>query len=183
MRKILYIILILISSCKESQKTNETIEEKVQEEFHLPKSEYVILTHQQDWFWVFSDKNQAEITPSELSESELITIERIVTIAINNSNKAQKKKLLEHNHNYPKDVKSKTGYEINLDEYQRQYVPILNALGEKEVWVNFFCKTSPSDKWRTNLVSVEDGGNCYFNIKVNLNKKAYYDLEINYGFQ
>ncbi|WP_405397579.1 hypothetical protein [Maribacter sp. Asnod2-G09] len=175
MRKILYIILILISSCKESQKISETIEEK----FHLPKSEYVILTHKQDWFWVFSNKNQAEITPSKLSESELITIEKIVTIAINNSNKAQKKKLLEHNHNYPKDVKTKTGYEINLDKYQRQYVPILNALGEKEVWVNFFCKTSPSDKWHTNLVSVEDGGNCYFNIKINLNAKKYYDFDIN----
>ncbi len=28
-------------------------------------------------------------------------------------------------------------------------------------------------------INGEDGGNCYFNIKINLNTKNYYDLDIN----
>ena len=145
-----------MSSCKEQQKTNEKINvENTQEQFHLPNSEYVILTHQQEWFWVFRDRNSSEITPSKLSESELITIEKILTIAI------------------------KTDIEINLTDYKRQYVPIINTQGEKEVWVNFFCESFAADKWRTKTVQVEDGGKCYFNIKINLNTKEYYDLDIN----
>jgi len=54
--------------------------------------------------------------------------------------------------------------------------------GVKEVWI-IFCSNTDSDKWRTSIVAVEDGGNCYFNFKVNLYKKAYYELEINYDFQ
>ncbi|WP_299316759.1 hypothetical protein [uncultured Maribacter sp.] len=54
----------------------------------------------------------------------------------------------------------------------------VNYSGVKEVWI-IFCSTTASDKWRTNIVAVEDGGNCYFNIKINLNTKKYYDLDIN----
>ena len=158
-----------MSSCKEQQKTNEKINvENTQEQFHLPNSEYVILTHQQEWFWVFRDRNSSEITPSKLSESELITIEKILTIAIKKNNE-----------NYSENKILKTDIEINLTDYKRQYVPIINTQGEKEVWVNFFCESFAADKWRTKTVQVEDGGKCYFNIKINLNTKEYYDLDIN----
>jgi hypothetical protein len=45
----------------------------------------------------------------------------------------------------------------------------LNSKGEKEVWINCFCRDGERD-WRKNLVFVKDGGNCYFNLKVNLSR-------------
>ncbi|NCU36630.1 hypothetical protein EOM75_11540 [Candidatus Falkowbacteria bacterium] len=67
---------------------------------------------------------------------------------------------------------------IELDHYKRQYVPVINEKGEMEVWVNCFCGNWGIND-RTNILIVEDGGNCYFNLKINLTKENYYDLMVN----
>jgi len=61
---------------------------------------------------------------------------------------------------------------------RRQYVPYLNSKGERKVWVNCFCD-SEHPYWRKRKVMVKDGGACYFNFKINLGTKKYYDLRIN----
>lgn len=61
---------------------------------------------------------------------------------------------------------------IDLDystKYKRQYVPQINDKGEKEIWVNYFCDTP--DYWKTNIVLIMDGGNCYFQFIINLSTK------------
>ena len=64
-----------------------------------------------------------------------------------------------------------------LDKYKLQLVPRINKKGEKEVWVNAFCETRRND-WKKALVLVEDGGNCYFDLDINITTKQYYGLEI-----
>ncbi|SDY06718.1 hypothetical protein SAMN05444411_1187 [Lutibacter oricola] len=56
---------------------------------------------------------------------------------------------------------------MKLTNYKIQYVPYLNQKGEKEIWINGFCDDFNSD-WRKEIISVFDGGNCYFTIKLNL---------------
>lgn len=70
-----------------------------------------------------------------------------------------------------------TGYELNLDKFQRQHWPVINENGEKEVWINFFCSDEKPIS-TDNIILVLDGGNCYFNIKINLTKKTYNELII-----
>ena len=66
----------------------------------------------------------------------------------------------------------------NLTQYKRQYVAVINAKGEKEVWVNCFCQlVSPA--WRKEIVVVYDGGPCFFHLVVNLSKHQYYSVMIN----
>ena len=65
-----------------------------------------------------------------------------------------------------------------LNRYKRQYMPIINKYGEKEVWVNCFCEHWNWDL-KTRPVEVRDGGNCFFNLKINLSKNIYYNLMIN----
>ena len=67
---------------------------------------------------------------------------------------------------------------ISTAHYKRQYMVVLNKKGEKEVWVNCFCWNYGAD-WRNTIVSVDDGGNCFFNLKINLTKKEYYNFDIN----
>jgi len=67
---------------------------------------------------------------------------------------------------------------IDLKKYKRQYIAVINSKGEKEVWVNCFCDTWKKN-WRKELIFVLDGGNCYFNLKINLTKGEYYDLMVN----
>ncbi|MGD0710585.1 MAG: hypothetical protein ABR968_05330, partial [Bacteroidales bacterium] len=68
-------------------------------------------------------------------------------------------------------------YSVVLDDltaYKRQYVAVINNFGQKIVWVNFFCDNS--SYWKTQPIIVSGGGGCYFQLKVNLTLKYYYDF-------
>jgi hypothetical protein len=70
---------------------------------------------------------------------------------------------------------------IDLKRYKRQYIGVTNEKGEKEVWINCFCidPHNPKMNWKKEFVMVKGGGNCYFNLKVNLTTKKYYDFDTN----
>jgi len=67
---------------------------------------------------------------------------------------------------------------IQLGEYKRQYLPVLNHKGEKVVWVNCFCNSWNID-WKREILEVLDGGKCYFNLKVNLDQDICYEMMVN----
>jgi hypothetical protein len=73
---------------------------------------------------------------------------------------------------------NKDNFVINLKQYYRQYVPFLNEKGEKEVWVNCFCSSLDND-WRKDIIYVHDGGNCFFQLRVNLSKGTYHEFSVN----
>ncbi|MFA6549947.1 MAG: hypothetical protein WCT36_01160 [Candidatus Gracilibacteria bacterium] len=67
---------------------------------------------------------------------------------------------------------------LELAEYKIQFFGYINDKGEKILFANHFCRNSGID-WENNWVGVDGGGNCFFEIKVNLNKKNIFDLKIN----
>lgn len=71
----------------------------------------------------------------------------------------------------------------NQSEYYKQCVSIKNRKNEKEVWVNCIYKGDSflTEHWRTGIISVDDGGASFFNLKINLSTGAVYDFSIN-GF-
>lgn len=68
-----------------------------------------------------------------------------------------------------------------LEDYNRQFLGGITESGEKVIWINCLCKREDAafKDWKTRLIIVADGGNCFFNVKVNINKQVYYDLMIN----
>jgi hypothetical protein len=68
-----------------------------------------------------------------------------------------------------------------MDNYYRQCLSVINSKNEIEVWVNCFCKNSmiKKEEAQHRIINVDDGGKCFFNIKINLSTKKYYDLFIN----
>ena len=68
--------------------------------------------------------------------------------------------------------------DLKKRNYRKQLIVVTNKNGQKEVWVNCFCRVD-NDKWKTRVFGVEDGGNCYFSFKINLTTKKYYDLGVN----
>jgi hypothetical protein len=174
MKALKFIILIfLFSSCgnhssDEKQKVNQKTE------FNIPSSDYTIIEYKPK-MRIFSNA-----TLTDLNSSELIEIERILKTAILNNNERQNENIIKHNQNYPENKISETGFELKLGKYFRQYIPVINENGEKEIWMNFSCNTQENDRWKTGLLPpVMDGGNCYFSIKINLTKETYSDLKIN----
>ncbi|MBO9154951.1 hypothetical protein ACFOTA_22235 [Chitinophaga sp. GCM10012297] len=63
-----------------------------------------------------------------------------------------------------------------LAGYRRQYVGYVNIGGERIVWVNALWGAGPLDK---GVLMTHDGGNHFWQVKVNLTTKKIYDLSIN----
>lgn len=116
---------------------------------NIDYSKIVILPFNDFNFNMFENKKEAKLTNVELKEIEIIL-----------QNKLDFKQLL------------------NLDKYFRQYVSVFNKNNEKEVWINFFCDTNNSE-WRKERTIVKDGGNCYFNLKLNLKTRRITEIFIN----
>ena len=166
--------MIISCSSNSDRNTYETINEGDGVGFKVSDSLYVIFQDSSNLRWIFEN---SELT--KLNQKELVEIENIIQKAIDDNNKKQKRFLAERNSAHPNNQWTETGYELSTEGYYRQYMAVLNERGEKEVWINFFCDVWGSTNWRSDILIVDDGGNCYFNLKVNLAKGTYYDLRIN----
>ena len=124
-------------------------------------------------YWVFKD-----CKPVDLTNDDLIQIDKLLRECINNYNPEQERQFSEIKAKYPGHKFYKEHFVIDLKLYRRQYIAALNKVGEKEVWINCFCDKDEA-YWKTETVEVLDGGNCFFNLKVNLKKGEYYELIVN----
>ena len=111
--------------------------------------------------WVFG-KNYRNQTPSE---SDIETAEKLIIECFNDQKRGTVNRLLNR----------------KPEDYTMQFVGAVNEKGEKIIWVNCFCSSEINyfKEWKTNLVMVKDGGNCFFNLKINADKNTYYDVMVN----
>ncbi len=175
-RQLIIIILISLTACNgQTKRTDHTDKERTEiSSFQVQDSTYVILDFKSDWHWIFKDAKPTTLTKNELSE-----IEKIIEQAVKENNEQQLEKLEMHNREYPDNRWTETGFELKTSGFKRQYVPVINKNGQKEIWINFFCDDWGSKNWKSKLMEVNDGGNCYFNLKVNLETGTYSELYIN----
>lgn len=64
-----------------------------------------------------------------------------------------------------------------LDEYQRQYIGLERG-GRKIIYGNYFCN-SEGINWQQELVIVEDGGECYFQVEYDVESELFIKLMVN----
>jgi len=121
--------------------------------------------------------------PTVLTNAELLKIDTLLNTCINDYNPSQELEYSKYKAQSKIDTplykRDKKHFLIFLYRYKRQYLPIINARGEKEVWINCFCTPNGTEKWRSEIISVEDGGNCFFNIKLNLTTGQFYAFSVN----
>ena len=148
-------------------------ESKIRNQKLIDTSKIAIIPFEKSKSWFFKE-NQ----PTSLTSKDIEQIEELITLCIFKYNSKEQKI---YNQIEKNKVENKEYFEkncIDLSKYKRQYVATINSKGEKEIWVNFFCDTFNSD-WKKEILVVFDGGNCFFNVKLNLKKKKYFDLIIN----
>jgi hypothetical protein len=68
-----------------------------------------------------------------------------------------------------------------LSYYKRQFVCYRNDKEEKIIWIYCFCASEKTLHWKEYFVSAMDGGDCFFNLKLNLTNKTAFDVKVN-GF-
>ncbi len=112
--------------------------------------------------------------PITLTQEDMKCIDSLVVVCVTNYNDLVDKE------QKPSDKEQKQrSIELKKYNYRKQLVAVTNKNGDKEVWINSFCQIWDGDKWKTQVMSVIDGGSCYFNFKINLITKKYYNLEVN----
>jgi hypothetical protein len=67
---------------------------------------------------------------------------------------------------------------LDISQYRFQTVPLPSKNGQRVFWVNSFCNGGDQN-WKTQIYQVEDGGKCFFNIKIDLTTMTYFDLFVN----
>lgn len=110
--------------------------------------------------YIFKSGKPVTLNNSEISD----TLDILNKAAIELNSKAKKERSVADIHNY------------NL-----QLLSILNEENQKVVWVNALCRNSNPDvaQWKKSIIIVSDGGNCYFNLYINLTKKTYENFIVN----
>ncbi len=104
--------------------------------------------------------------PAVLTQIELHIIEQVLVECITNYNRALKP-----------EYKYQT-IDLSKRNYRTQLAVVSNTKGEKEVWVNCLCNVFDFD-WKHDIHTVYDGGSCFFELKINLTLKKYYNLWVN----
>jgi hypothetical protein len=128
--------------------------------------------------WIFNDCRSSKLNSTEIEKIETLFIE-----CIDDFNLRAEKRFDKLNNKHPEYHFNKSDFIINVKKYKRQYFPVINNQGEKEVWINCFCtdveKVMKFQNWKTVQLSVKDGGNCFFNFKVNLTTNKFYGFITN----
>ncbi|MEO6452959.1 MAG: hypothetical protein ABIN97_02740 [Ginsengibacter sp.] len=104
--------------------------------------------------------------PAKLTQDDINNIDRLLLECVTDYNNSL-------------DIDHKE-WRIDLKkyDYKKQLIVVTNEKGDKEVWVNCFCETWDG-RWKTRIMLVDDGGNCFFNFKINLTTNKYSDLVVN----
>ena len=125
-------------------------------------------------FWIFPT-----CVSTNLTEVDFQNIEQLLDSTIDNYNEEQEVGFKKMVAKYPQFKTDKNQFVINLSRYKRQYIAVINQNGDKEVWINCLCDSFHDDNWKTQIVMVFDGGNCFFNLKINLTKRLIYNFSVN----
>lgn len=154
-------LIIILISCG-NVNTNNSIEPKIEDTL-INTSTFAVISFDPSRNFPFDKKcKQAELTNNEIESIDSVL----------------KKCIADYNSSFQGDSNASFKIDLIKGNYRRQYVPILNGKGEKEVWVNCLCSILDDD-WKKNILIVDDGGNCFFNLKINLVTGKCYEFRVN----
>ncbi len=123
--------------------------------------------------WLFEAAKPTTLTSREVQELQTLLLE-----CVEKYNHKQQKRFDTLSKTHPEHNLSFQNYTIELSRYKKQFYPVISKEGQKEVWVNCFCDDFDID-WRKEIIIVQDGGNCYFNMKINLTTKKCSPIYVN----
>lgn len=163
-------VTMVLAGCQLSEKKNQ---ENLIADAKIDTSVVAILPFDSSTVWLEENGK-----PAELSDKEYSEVETILNNCIKTYNIEQEKEMKRIKENYSNAEVNRENFVIELKNYKRQYIVFTSSKQEKIVWINCLCDAS-GNYWKKELQLVDDGGNCYFNIRINLNTKQGYDLMVN----
>ena len=127
--------------------------------------------------YVFSTFRSVRITQDDIEN-----MVEIVNDAIDSYNESRTEEVETYNNNSTYKIDINQFLVDKFEMYIVQSIAVRNKNGEKEIWLNCIHKNVLDDfdnDWKRTIMLIGDGGPYFFNIKINLTKKIYYDLQVN----
>ena len=158
-RFIIYLIIISAFSSTAYSQTGE-------KEFKVPEIHYYLTSKISRYtvlkFNLDRDNNlfSKDSKPSTISVAEIHEIEAIIKKQVSIYNKSGRERI------------------TKPEKYFKQLIAIVDSKREKIVWVNCMCEVI-GNSWKKSIPIVNDGGSCYFRVKINLTKKIAYNFNTN----
>lgn len=151
MNRILLLIIFCILSCAEKGT-------------FINDDEYVVLNTK-------SKSNQS----FKLSHNQILKIEELIENDVQYFKTKHTKRLMRYDDLYDEGI---TKEELS---YVRQYVLSIDNKHNRIVQINFFCELEEfHENWRKEIAPlIDDGGECYFSFKINLDTNEVLDVTVN----
>jgi hypothetical protein len=116
--------------------------------------DYAIFTYDSTFHKMF----EGECSQYDLKTSDLIKLDSIINSCIKENQESIKRP---------------------ISEYVKQCVAVKDSDNNIIVWVNLLCGKESWGNAFHDIIEVKDGGDCFFNLKINLNTLQYFDLFVN----
>jgi len=168
--KILLILLVCFFSCKNS--TDKEEQKHLDDKITIDENAVILLnSNHNEWL----EKNYG-YQQWEPNVDDLKIVQEVIEKAIQNDEFYFLEEPLK----------------ANIEKYYRQYIPYINENGERIIKINAFCKILESppypekgiNEWtkmdsKNHYISVDDGGDCFWRITINIDKREYKNLMVN----
>ena len=161
-----FIGLILLTSCGQNYKQDKKEKIVKRSEIKADTLVYKIIHYKSE-----ENVNNKQFKASNLTRQEISKVENLLNQSIEIWNIEKEKEFLKFKTEHQNYKIEKNRMLITLNEYKRQYTPVINKENEKEVMIYCAC-----DGY---FGLVQDGGKCYFKLKVNLTKMTFTQIRIN----
>ena len=161
-----FIGLILLTSCGQNYKQDKKEKIVKRSEIKADTLVYKIIHYKSE-----ENVNNEQFKASNLTRQEISKVENLLNQSIEIWNIEKEKEFLKFKTEHQNYKIEKNRMLITLNEYKRQYTPVINKENEKEVMIYCAC-----DGY---FGLVQDGGKCYFKLKVNLTKMTFTQIRIN----
>ncbi len=168
----------ILSSCGETEKTETTAPETPAPASIVDTVDFAVLPSDSTTHLISGFPK--DLKAAELNDSDKRLVDSLMEALVadyNNQLVPKEKKT--------GDTSARSISVIHLKDYKKQYIAVINSRHEKEVWANCFCKAIEKRiefvEWKKVPVKVIDGGNCFFNVKLNLAQRKAYEFKVNSG--
>ena len=163
-----FCLISIIAYCVSSQnKTNfQEVNFQATDTLYFDTSKTAIIPLLRKSNYPFDNSYRA----ASLNQQDITNIDSLLIISVVDFNNS----LSEDSQRWSIDLKE--------NNYRKQLVVAMNNKGEKEVWVNCFCDSFYKywrNTWKSEIVMVMDGAQCYFQFKINLTTKKVYEFRVN----
>jgi hypothetical protein len=171
MRHTIYILLLFLTGCdSKSHKNDRVVIQYDSPSLDLSTIDYVVFESDSLRSVIFDDSYRI----MKLSESDIVDCEPVLKVFINQYN-LKGERSLDSIKQYLRDVKHISNvhlyeeqFHIELRNYGRQYIGVQSGNKHRIVYINFFCDPKNNTNRKKEWVEVDDGGNCYFKMQIDL---------------